>query len=121
MRPPWPTGCEAKMSFKYRELSAPRLAGTENPKLATGEIEVVADELTILNRADVLPFPLDEESVSEDLRLEYRYLDLRRPEMVRNLTMRHKITKATRDYFDAQGFLEIETPAALEKHSGGGA
>ena len=89
---------------------SPRLAGTENLKLATGEIEVVADELTILNKADVLPFPMGEESVGEDLRLEHRYLDLRRPEMVRNLTMRHKITKATRDYFDAQGFLEIETP-----------
>jgi aspartyl-tRNA synthetase len=90
---------------------SPRLAGTENPRLATGEIEVVADALTILNKADVLPFPLGEESVSEDLRLEHRYLDLRRPEMVRNLTVRHQITKATRDYFDAQGFLEIETPA----------
>jgi aspartyl-tRNA synthetase len=89
---------------------APRLPGTENPKLTTGEIEVVADGLTILNRADVLPFPLGEDSVGEDLRLEHRYLDLRRPEMVRTLTMRHQITKATRDYFDAQGFLEIETP-----------
>ena len=98
------------MLFKYPELSPRVFAGTENPKLATGEIEVVADELTILNKADVLPFPMGEESVSEDLRLEHRYLDLRRPEMVRNLTMRHKITKATRDYFDAQGFLEIETP-----------
>jgi len=91
-------------------LVAPRLTGTENAKLATGEIEVVADSLTILNKADVLPFPLDEESVNEDLRLEHRYLDLRRPAMVRNLTVRHKILKATRDYFDGQGFLEIETP-----------
>ena len=89
---------------------APRLTGTENTKLATGGIEVVADTLTILNKADVLPFPLDEESVNEDLRLEHRYLDLRRPAMVRNLTVRHKIIKATRDYFDGQGFLEIETP-----------
>lgn len=89
---------------------APRLTGTENTKLATGEIEVVADTLTILNKADVLPFPLDEESVNEDLRLEHRYLDLRRPAMVKNLTVRHKIIKATRDYFDGQGFLEIETP-----------
>jgi aspartyl-tRNA synthetase len=89
---------------------APRLTGTENSKLATGEIEVVADTLVILNKADVLPFPLDEESVNEDLRLEHRYLDLRRPAMVRNLTVRHKIIKATRDYFDGQGFLEIETP-----------
>src|SRR5690606_30687739 len=76
-------------------LVAPRLAGTENAKLATGEIEVVADSLIILNKADVLPFPLDEESVNEDLRLEHRYLDLRRPAMVRNLTVRHKILKAT--------------------------
>ena len=89
---------------------APRLPGTENANLATGEIEVVADWLAILNRAEVLPFPLNEDSVSEDLRLEYRYLDLRRSEMARNLRARHKITKATRDYFDLQGFLEIETP-----------
>ncbi len=89
---------------------APRLAGTENPKLATGEIEVVADTLVILNKADVLPFPLDEDSVNEDLRLEHRYLDLRRASMVRNLSLRHKIIKITRDYFDAQGYLEIETP-----------
>jgi len=89
---------------------APRLAGTENPRLATGEIEVIADALTILNKADVLPFPLGGDSVGEDLRLEYRYLDLRREQMVRNLTVRHKVNKATRDYFDAHGFLEIETP-----------
>ncbi len=88
----------------------PRLEGTVNSRLATGDIEIVADTLTILNKADVLPFPLDEESVNEDLRLEHRYLDLRRPAMVRNLTVRHKVLKATRDYFDAQGFLEIETP-----------
>jgi aspartyl-tRNA synthetase len=89
---------------------APRLPGTENANLATGEIEVVADALAILNRAEVLPFPLNEGSVNEDLRLEYRYLDLRRSEMARNLRVRHKISKATRDYFDLQGFLEIETP-----------
>lgn len=89
---------------------APRLSGTENAKLVTGDIEIVADTLTILNKADVLPFPLDETSVNEDLRLEHRYLDLRRSEMVRNLTVRHKIIKTTRDYFDKEGFLEIETP-----------
>jgi aspartyl-tRNA synthetase len=89
---------------------APRLAGTENPKLSTGEIEVIAGSLIILNKAEVLPFPMDEDSVNEDLRLEHRYLDLRRPHMVRNLTVRHKIIKATRDYFDSHGFLEIETP-----------
>jgi len=89
---------------------APRLPGTENPKLATGEIEVLPARLTILNRADPLPFPLDAEITNEDLRLSYRYFDLRRPQLTRNLRLRHRVTKATRDYLDAQGFLEIETP-----------
>jgi aspartyl-tRNA synthetase len=89
---------------------AARLAGTENAKLATGEIEVVASALTILNKADVPPFPLDDPKVNEDLRLEYRYLDLRTAPMQRNLKLRHRIVKATRDFLDEQGFLEIETP-----------
>jgi aspartyl-tRNA synthetase len=89
---------------------APRLPGTENPKLETGEVEVLPSRLTILNRADPLPFPLDAEVTNEDLRLSYRYFDLRRPQLTRNLRLRHRATKATRDYLDAQGFLEIETP-----------
>jgi aspartyl-tRNA synthetase len=89
---------------------AARLAGTENAKLATGEIEVVASDLKVLNKADVPPFPLDDPKVNEDLRLEYRYLDLRTAHMQRNLKLRHRIVKATRDYLDEQGFLEIETP-----------
>ncbi len=89
---------------------AARVAGTENPKLATGEIELVPTRLTILNRAEVLPFPLDGENINEDLRLTYRYFDLRRPQLTRNLRLRHRVTKATRDYLDDQGFLEIETP-----------
>lgn len=89
---------------------SPRLAGTENSKLPTGDIEIVAQELIILNKADVLPFPIDEDSVGEDIRLEHRYLDLRRPAMVRNLTVRHKVIKATRDHLDQEGFIEIETP-----------
>ena len=96
--------------IQVKGIVAPRLPGTENPKLATGDVEVVADTLKIFNRADVLPFPLTEDSVSEDLRLEYRYLDLRREHMVRNLRVRHKVNKATRDYFDARDFIEIETP-----------
>jgi len=87
-----------------------RLAGTENPKLATGDIEVIAGELTLLNKADVPPFPLDDPSVNEDLRLQYRYLDLRTLRMQKNLRLRHRVTKAARDYMDSQGFLEIETP-----------
>jgi aspartyl-tRNA synthetase len=89
---------------------AARVPGTENSKLATGDIEVVPAELKILNRADDLPFPLDTEISNEDLRLTYRYFDLRRPRLARNLRIRHRVAKATRDYLDAQGFLEIETP-----------
>jgi len=89
-----------------------RPSGTENPKLPTGEVEVLAHALEILNPSETPPFQLGDESVtvSEDLRLQYRYLDLRRPAMARNLVMRHRVAKATRDYFDANGFLEVETP-----------
>src|SRR5205085_8050504 len=80
---------------------APRLAGTENPKLATGDIEVLPSELHILNRAIDLPFQLDSDVHNEDLRLTYRYFDLRRPQLTRNLQLRHKAAKATRDYFDS--------------------
>src|SRR5256885_58505 len=87
-----------------------RVPGTENPKLPTGEVELVPDKLQILNRSDVLPFPIDAETPNEDLRLSYRYVDLRRPQMSRNLRLRHRVTKATRDFLDEQGFVEIETP-----------
>ncbi len=81
-----------------------------NPDLATGEIEVDADGLTVLNRAAVLPFQLDRNLSNEDMRLKYRFLDLRRAPMQRNMILRHRITKTMRDYLDEQGFLEIETP-----------
>ena len=87
-----------------------RLEGTENTRLATGEIEIVATGLKILNKADVLPFPLDRELSNEDLRMKYRYLDLRRPRLNRNLRMRHAITTAARNYLDSEGFIEVETP-----------
>src|SRR5947207_9182492 len=89
---------------------AARLPGTENPKLATGDIEVIPNRLRILNRADVLPFPIDAEPQNEDLRMTYRYFDLRRPRLARNLLLRHVAAKATRDYLDSQGFVEVETP-----------
>jgi aspartyl-tRNA synthetase len=89
---------------------AARVPGTENPKLATGDIEVVPSEVKILNRAEDLPFPLDAETHNEDLRLTYRYFDLRRPHLSRNLRLRHKAAKATRDHLDRRGFVEIETP-----------
>jgi aspartyl-tRNA synthetase len=87
-----------------------RVPGTENPKLPTGDVELVPEKLHILNRADVLPFPIDADVSNEDLRLSYRYFDLRRPQMTRNLRLRHQAMKATRDYLDAQGFIEVETP-----------
>ena len=87
-----------------------RVDGTQNPKLATGEIEVVAASLTILNRSEVPPFPIHAEVGNEDLRLAYRYLDLRRPSFVRYLRARHKVAKATREFLDREGYLEIETP-----------
>ncbi len=85
--------------------------GTTNPTLPTGEIEVVGDDLVILNEAETPPFPIDSESdTSEDLRLKYRYIDLRREQMQMNLQIRHKTAQVVRRYLDSLGFLEIETP-----------
>jgi aspartyl-tRNA synthetase len=89
---------------------AARPPGTENSNLATGDIEVIPTELKILNRADDLPFPIDAEPQNEDLRMTYRYFDLRRPRLARNLRLRHIAAKATRDYLDSQGYVEVETP-----------
>src|SRR3954470_10345728 len=94
-----------------------RPAGTENKNLPTGEIEVRASELEIHNISDTPPFPLDDvggDKVNEDLRLTYRYLDLRRPKMRKNLQVRHKAAKSIRDYFDSQEFIEVETPALFK-------
>ncbi|MDO8686377.1 MAG: aspartate--tRNA ligase, partial [Clostridiales bacterium] len=84
---------------------------TINPKIPTGEIELVALEMRILNKAVTPPILIEEDSdVNETLRLKYRYLDLRRPDMQRNLILRHRCAKIARDYFDENGFLEVETP-----------
>jgi len=84
---------------------------TINPKLETGEVEVFVKQLALLNEAKTPPFPIaDETPVSEDVRLKYRYLDLRRPRLANNMILRHKVAAAVRRYFDANGFLEIETP-----------
>jgi len=102
--------CVVRVTGKVRQ----RPAGTNNPKIPTGEVEVAVSALALLNAAEVLPFPVDDPEVAakvnEELRLKYRYLDLRRPEMARNLRLRSKVATATRVYFDEQGFLEVETP-----------
>src|SRR5438270_9626189 len=93
---------------------ARRLPGKENPDLPTGMIEVKAEEMRILNRCPTPPFEVTEfpgeEPANEDLRLQYRYLDLRRPSLQRTLILRHRISKVMRDYLDARGFIEVETP-----------
>jgi aspartyl-tRNA synthetase len=100
---------------RVRGVVRPRPAGTENPKLATGGVEVPAAELEVLNRSETPPFVIAaEEEPAEEVRLRYRYLDLRRPRMQRNLTLRHRIVKAIRDYFDDHDFIEIETPNLIK-------
>ena len=91
-----------------------RERSSKNPELPTGDIEIAVTELRILNKAETPPFDIVENSqTSELLRLKYRYLDLRRPDLQRNLMLRHKIAKTARDYFDENGFLEIETPMLI--------
>jgi len=93
----------------------PRLAGTENPNLSTGAIEIAADNIVILNPSRTTPFPIsDNIQVDESLRLKYRYLDLRRPSMLDNMILRHRVVKTIRDYLDERGFLEIETPILMK-------
>lgn len=91
-----------------------RLEGTENDKLPTGDVEVMCSELEVLNKSETPPFQLEKDNVNEDLRMEYRYLDLRRPKMAKNLRMRYEATKAVRDYLHDERFLEIETPVLFK-------
>ncbi len=106
--------CVVSITGKVRQ----RPAGTNNAKIPTGEIEVGVTGLEVLNMAEVLPFPVDDpevaSKVNEETRLKYRYLDLRRPEMARNLKVRSKVAIATRSYMDEQGFLEVETPTLFK-------
>ncbi len=94
---------------KVRGLVRERPAGTANANLASGKVELLARELVTLNRSEPLPFQLDEH-VSEEVRLKYRYIDLRREDMSKRLRLRHKITRAMRHYLDDAGFVDIETP-----------
>jgi aspartyl-tRNA synthetase len=106
--------CVVSITGKVRQ----RPAGTNNAKIPTGEVEVAVAALEVLNMAEVLPFPVDDpeiaSKVNEELRLQYRYLDLRRPEMARNLRLRSKVAIATRQFMDEQGFLEVETPTLFK-------
>ncbi len=89
--------------------------GLVNPNLPTGDIEVLADTLTVLAKADVLPMDLDDKNpATEEMRLKYRYLDLRRPSMQQNLLMRHRVAHAVRDYMMNQQFVEVETPLLMK-------
>ena len=90
---------------------SPRPEGTVNAKMKTGEVEIEIIELLLLNRSETLPFMLDEfTEVAENIRLKYRFLDLRRTKLQQNLLMRHLVAKTVRNYFDDNGFIEIETP-----------
>ena len=92
-----------------------RPEGMENPELATGQIEVIADFVQVLNPSETPPFYINKDtSVDESLRLRYRYLDLRRPRMQRNLILRHRVVKFIRDFLDERGFVEIETPLLIK-------
>jgi len=106
--------CVVSITGKVRQ----RPSGTNNSKIPTGEIEVGVAALEVLNMAEVLPFPVDDPEISskvnEETRLKYRYLDLRRPEMARNLKLRSKVAIAARSFMDEQGFLEVETPTLFK-------
>jgi aspartyl-tRNA synthetase len=106
--------CVVSLTGRVRQ----RPEGTNNAKIPTGGVEVGVSALEVLNMAEVLPFPVDDPEiagkVNEELRLQYRYLDLRRPEMARNLKVRSKVAIATRSYMDEQGFLEVETPTLFK-------
>ncbi|MBI2383163.1 MAG: aspartate--tRNA ligase [Gammaproteobacteria bacterium] len=88
----------------------PRPAGTENPNLTTGKVELLAQSIELLNKAETPPFHPDDETVGEDTRLKFRYIDLRRPLLQKNLRLRHDVIKRIRDFMDAQGFVDVETP-----------
>ena len=91
-------------------LVRPRPAGTENANLGTGKIEVLGRQIELLNKAETPPFQLDDDSVGEETRLKYRYIDLRRPLMQQNLRLRHDVIRRIRNYMDGQGFIDVETP-----------
>jgi len=95
---------------KIKGLIKPRPKGSENKEISTGNVELEIKEIEVLNPCNPLPFELNKEGVGEEIRLKYRFLDLRKTELQKNLILRHKIIKAIRDFYDKEGFVEIETP-----------
>jgi len=101
----------AEYVLQVRGTVRVRPEGTANPDLETGEVEVIADEIRILNESKTPPFYINvDEAIDETKRMQYRYLDLRRPPMQQNIILRHRVIKFIRDYLDKEGFVEIETP-----------
>ncbi len=96
--------------LKIEGLVRPRPAGTENPNMATGMVELLTKKLEVLNPSLTPPFQIDDDTINENIRLQYRYLDLRREPMQKNMRLRYRVSKIMRDYLDAHGFLEVETP-----------
>src|SRR4051794_12532819 len=105
--------CRGEYVLAVRGTVRHRPAGAENPNLPSGEIEVRAEAAEILNESRTPPFLVTDERISEEIRLEHRYIDLRRPKMQANLELRHRVVKATRDFLDAEGFWEVETPCLI--------
>jgi aspartyl-tRNA synthetase len=104
-------GLRREFVIAVKGIVKKRKEGMANPNLKTGEIEVFANELEIITKAETPPIEIDDKKVAnEDMRLKFRYLDLRRPQMIGNLKFRHKVVTAAREYFNANGFIEIETP-----------
>ncbi|MGH8401494.1 MAG: amino acid--tRNA ligase-related protein, partial [Gammaproteobacteria bacterium] len=99
---------EFVVSVKGKVRRRPK--GTENSNLASGQVEMLALSMEILNRAETPPFMLDEDDVNEERRLQFRYVDLRRPIMQQRLRLRHRVTSSLRRYLDGQGFIDLETP-----------
>lgn len=103
LRPEWVISIEGKVNQRPKNMA--------NPNIPTGEIEISVEKLEILNQAKITPFEISQEKeINEELRLKYRYLDLRRQKMKNNLVLRHKVIKLIRDFMDKQGFIEVETP-----------
>ena len=106
--------------IRVRGRVSQRPSGSENPKMATGDIEVVADELEVLSESEPTPFPIeDPEEPDEKTRLEYRYLDLRRPPMTRMLQLRNQVNRIIREYMEAREFIEVETPVLTRSSPSG--